>query len=145
MQAKNGDYVHVHYVGTLNDGTVFDSSYESDEPIEFELGSGDLLPDFENAVIGMTIGEKKEFKISAENAYGEYDDTLIFDIDKKQLDDFENLAPGDELRMVSETDENEIIDLTVVEIDDDFITVDANHELAGEDLNFVVELTKIGQ
>ncbi len=143
MQAKNGDYVYVHYQGTLSDGTVFDSSYESDEPLEFELGSGILLPDFESAVVGMEIGEKKEFTILAENAYGNYDDTLLFDIDRAQLDDDGELEPGDELRMVSETDENEVIDLTIVEISDTTITVDANHELAGEDLNFAIELIKI--
>ncbi len=141
VQAKNGDKVSVHYIGSLNDGTEFDNSYDG-ETLDFTIGENMLLPDFENSVVGMTVGEKKSIKVLAENAYGEYDDTLVFGIKKENLADVAELQIGDELQMLSE-EEGETIDLVVVEIEDDVVTVDANHELAGEDLNFEIELVKI--
>lgn len=141
VKAKNGDKVSVHYIGKLNDGTIFDDSYGG-ETLDFTIGENMLLPDFENGVIGMGAGEKKLIIVLAENAYGEYDDTLVFGIKKENLHDTEHLQIGDELQMVSE-EEGETIDLVVTEIEDDMVTVDANHELAGEDLNFEIELINI--
>ncbi len=141
VKAKNGDRVSVHYIGKLNDGTKFDDSYDG-ETLDFTIGENMLLPDFENGIIGMGVGEKKLIIVLAENAYGEYDDTLVFGIKKENLHDTEQLQIGDELQMVSEED-GETIDLVVTEIEEDMVTVDANHELAGEDLNFEIELIKL--
>ncbi|MFH1196682.1 MAG: FKBP-type peptidyl-prolyl cis-trans isomerase [bacterium] len=138
--AKMGDKVKVHYVGTLTDGTEFDSSIGG-EPLEFTIGEGDLLEKFEQTVVGLQPGESGNVNISAEEAYGERREELVIKIEKSKL--LPDLKPevGMELRM--QTPEGDTRSLNVIEVTDEDITVDANHELAGEDLNFNIQLIEI--
>lgn len=139
-QAKKGDTVRVNYIGKLADGSVFDST-EDDEPIEFVIGGDEVLNEFEGAVIGMTPGDKKTVAIKAENAYGDYDEELIYEIGHDQLP--EGLQPelGMDLQIRMPSGQGSI--MTIVDIEDDAIVLDANHPLAGEDLVFEIELVEI--
>ena len=83
-QVKNGDAVKVHYIGTLSDGTVFDSS-DGRDPITFEIGKGEVIPGFENGVTGMSVGEKKTVTIPAAEAYGERDERMVIEMERSQL------------------------------------------------------------
>ncbi len=138
--AQNGDTVRVHYTGTLKDGTIFDSS-EGREPLEFTIGDGFLMPAFEQGVIGLAEGETKTISVAAEDAFGPRRDKLIGKIPRHQLPD--DLIPevGMQLQMMA-PDEQPLI-IRIIDVNDEDITVDANHELAGEDLEFHVELVKI--
>ncbi|MGZ5473298.1 MAG: FKBP-type peptidyl-prolyl cis-trans isomerase, partial [Thermoanaerobaculia bacterium] len=98
QQAKRGDTVHVHYRGTLDDGTEFDSSSGSD-PIVFTIGSGQVIPGFETAVEGMATGEKKTERIEAENAYGDRREELVFTVRREQMPDGADVEVGDMLRV----------------------------------------------
>jgi peptidylprolyl isomerase len=139
-KTKDGDTVKVHYTGTLEDGSVFDTSVES-EPLEFTLGQGEMIPGFEQAIIGMKVGESKTTKIPAEQAYGEYRDDLLIVIDRSQLP--EDLEPkvGQQLQ-VTQTDGKTII-VPITDVSETTITVDANHFLAGKDLIFEIKLIEI--
>lgn len=139
--AKQGDSVKIHYQGTLSDGELFDSSKDRD-PLEFKIGEQQVIPGFEKAVIGMSINEKKTVTIAAEDAYGPLMDQLIAQVDREQLP--EDLTPelGMQLQMMQEAGEPLIV--TVTEMDDKTITIDANHPLAGKDLTFDLELVAIG-
>ena len=97
MQAKKGDTVHVHYRGTLDDGTEFDSS-EGSEPIVFTIGAGQVIPGFEDAIEGMSAGDKKTEKIESGNAYGERRDELVFTVPRDQMPEGTDVEVGDMLR-----------------------------------------------
>ncbi len=140
VQAKTGDNVKIHYKGSLDDGTIFDSSEDS-EPLEFTIGASQVIPGFEEAVIGMSAGEKKTFKIPADKAYGQRNEALVKSIDRA------NFAPGIELeiglrmRLTMANDESIIVQITG--LDDTSVTLDANHPLAGKDLTFDITLVEI--
>ena len=138
-EAKSGDTVRVHYTGTLDDGSVFDSSKGRD-PLEFILGIGQVIPGFDKAVSGMSPGDSKKVKIEAENAYGPRDDTLVRQVERSALPPG-NVEVGTQLQ--AENPEGDVIILTVVELTDDSVTLDANHPLAGENLTFEIELVEI--
>lgn len=138
-QAKNGDTVKVHYKGTLGDGTVFDSS-EGREPLEFDVGSGQLIPGFEAAVDGMKTGETCSININADEAYGPHREEMVMDVPKTQLPADMNPEVGMRLQAGQE-DEQFVV--TVTEVQDDKVTLDANHPLAGKDLNFEITLVEI--
>jgi peptidylprolyl isomerase len=140
-QAKPGDTVKIHYTGTLDDGTQFDSSSGRD-PLEFEIGSGQVIPGFDKAVEGMSVGESKSVRIEPADAYGRHHDQLVQTVSRDALP--ENIAPEIGMRLQSQNPDGQVIELTVTEVTDDTITVDANHPLAGQALNFDVELTAIG-
>lgn len=140
-QAKPGDTVKIHYTGTLDDGTQFDSSSGRD-PLEFEIGSGQVIPGFDKAVEGMSVGESKSVRIEPADAYGRHHDQLVQTVSRDALP--ENIAPEIGMRLQSQNPDGQVIELTVTEVTDDTITVDANHPLAGQALNFEVELTGIG-
>lgn len=140
QQARRGDTVHVHYRGTLDDGTEFDSSAGSD-PIVFTIGSGQVIPGFEDAVEGMTAGEKKTERIEAENAYGDRRDELVFTVGREQMPDGEDVEVGDMLRVGFPDGSN--ADVQVAAMDAQSVTLDANHPLAGKDLTFELELVSI--
>ncbi|MEE4163659.1 MAG: peptidylprolyl isomerase [Woeseiaceae bacterium] len=140
-QAKPGDTVKIHYTGTLDDGTQFDSSSGRD-PLEFEIGSGQVIPGFDKAVEGMSVGESKSVRIEPADAYGRHHDQLVQTVSRDALP--ENIAPEVGMRLQSQNPDGQVIELTVTEVNDDTITVDANHPLAGQALNFDVELTAIG-
>ena len=139
-KAKTGDSVEVHYKGTLEDGSVFDTS-EGREPLKVVLGENRLLKDFEDAVLGMAIGEKKRVVIEAEDAYGEVRSDLVIRVDLANLP--ENIDPevGMEFKLKSPEGQEFIVAITA--IDDQSVTLDANHPLAGKQLTFDIELAKI--
>ncbi|MBN2401863.1 MAG: peptidylprolyl isomerase [Spirochaetes bacterium] len=139
-KVENGNTVKVHYTGKYDDGTVFDSSKERD-PLEFTIGSGQVIPGFDNALVGMGVNEKKSVKIPVDEAYGERRKELIFNIPKTELPD--GLIPklGQQLQMKNPKGHSIIV--TVSDIKDTAIEIDGNHPLAGQDLNFDIELVEI--
>ena len=139
-KAEKGDKVKVHYKGTLEDGTVFDSS-ENRDPLEFTIGSGQLIPGFDKGVTGMEINEKKTINIPAAEAYGERKDNLVLDIPKADLP--EGLSPEEGQQLQMKNQEGQSFVVTVTDIQDSSITIDANHPLAGKDLTFDIELVEI--
>jgi peptidylprolyl isomerase len=141
MAAQQGDKVKVHYTGKFDDGTVFDSS-EGSEPLEFTIGEGQVIPGFEKAVVGMSTGEKKTEKIPADNAYGPYMEEMVLKVDRKQVPADLDPQVGDQLAI--QNPEGHAIPVIITDVDDDSITLDANHPLAGQDLTFEIELVEIG-
>ncbi len=139
-KAKDGDRIKVHYTGKLKDESIFDSS-QGGEPLEVTLGAGQVLPGFENAMLGMRVGDSKTFDIEAEEAYGPYREELLVKIDKKQLPDDFHLEAGQQL--VLRQTEGPPISVMVADVSGEFVTLDANHPLAGEALTFEVQLVEI--
>ncbi|HEX8171982.1 MAG TPA: peptidylprolyl isomerase [Thermoanaerobaculia bacterium] len=139
-QAKRGDTVHVHYTGTLDDGSVFDSSHDS-EPIVFTLGAGEVIPGFETAIEGMSAGEKKTQRIEAGNAYGEHRDELVFQVSRDQMPEDGDVEVGDMLRVGFPDGSTAAVQVAAIE--GDSVTLDANHPLAGKNLTFELELVSI--
>lgn len=140
---EKGKKVKVHYVGKIDDGRVFDSSYNRNKPLEFVIGSGLMLKDFDAGLVGMKKGDKKTIVIESENAYGKVDPKRIFKINRSQIAQGIEIKPGAKLNMnVSGIQ----YPARVIEIDDknkDKIYVDLNHILAGKDLTFQVELVSV--
>lgn len=141
MAAKNGDTVKVHYTGTLNDGEVFDSS-EGREPLSFTIGSGQVIPGFNDALIGMEPGEEKSVKIPVDQAYGERKDEMVIVAPVEQIPP--DLEPEIGQMLEVGGPQGEILRVVVVGLDENNITLDANPPLAGEELNFKIELVEIG-
>jgi peptidylprolyl isomerase len=167
-QVKLGNRVKINFNGTLADGTVFDTTYEKDEcddddcgcdeegggceddncgcrsesgPMELEVGAEEFFPQIEEALIGMSPGDKKSLTILAADAFGEYDAEMISIVPRSQFPADMSPMVGDDLELVNDDDESMIV--TVIELDDVEVTLDANHPLAGEDLTFEVELVEI--
>ena len=139
--AKSGDTVKIHYTGTLDDGTQFDSS-DGREPLEFELGAGHVIPGFDAAVDGMGVGENKSVRIEAESAYGERHEQLIQEVPRDALP--EEIKPEVGMALQSQSPEGQVANLVIIEVTEESITVDGNHPLAGQALNFDIELVAIG-
>ncbi|SHG63401.1 peptidylprolyl isomerase [Fodinibius roseus] len=141
-KVKNGDTVKVHYTGKLTeDGTVFDSSRER-EPLEFTLGEGQLIPGFEEAVIGMEEGEDTTIELSSEDAYGERREDLELEVSKDDLPD--NIEPEEGMQLQMQQQENgQAIPVQITAVEDEFVKLDANHPLAGQDLTFDIELVEL--
>ena len=140
--AKEGDTVKVLYVGTYDNGSVFDSSeLHGDDPLQFTIGDGDMIPGFEQAVINMSVNEIKKVRIPVEDAYGPYLEENIITLNWSQFpEDFEPQI-GEELQMQNIYDQT--FTVTVVNSSEEGVTVDANHPLAGKDLNFEITLVAI--
>ena len=139
-QAKAGDTVRIHYRGTLDDGTEFDSSAGRD-PLEFTLGGGQVIPGFDNAVAGMTVGESKTVTIPPEEAYGETNPAMVHEVPRSEIPDNIPLHEG---AMLSASDgQGRQMQLTVVEANDETVKLDANHPLAGKALTFELTLDSI--
>ena len=137
-----GTTVTLHYTGTLNDETQFDSSVERNEPITVTLGEGQLLPEFEAALMGTTVGETKTFSIAADDAYGDRDEDAITSLDRTIFPADMELTEGMSVPLMnSQTKQTMMVTLT--EITDETITGDFNHPLAGQDLTFTVEIIKV--
>lgn len=134
---EKGNKVKVHYTGKLEDNNVFDSSIERD-PLEFTVGSGMLIPGFENCVIGLEVGDKKTIELEPEQAYGDIREDLIQEVSKSQLPEGVNV--GDVL--TAETQEGPI-NVIVKEINEENVIVDANHPLAGKKLIFDLEVVEV--
>jgi peptidylprolyl isomerase len=139
-QAKSGDTVKIHYTGTLDDGTQFDSSQGRD-PLEFEVGSGQVIPGFDKAVEGMTVGDSKSVRIEADEAYGPRHEQLIQQVERSVLPD--DLNPETGMALQSSSPDGQVTQFMVTEVTDETITVDANHPLAGHALSFDIELVDI--
>jgi peptidylprolyl isomerase len=138
--AEKGNTVKIHYTGTLTDGSVFDSSSGHD-PLEFEIGSGQVIVGFEEAVIGMSVGESKDVTIPAEKAYGPYQDELVIKAPRDRIPPDLDPQVGQKLQMGGTG--GELILVNVIEVTDEHVTLDANPPLAGKDLNFQIELMEI--
>lgn len=139
--AKSGDKVRFHYHGTFTDGTTFDSSLER-EPMEVTLGMGQLIPGVDSALIGMAIGGKKKVTVASEQAYGAHQEELMHTAPRDQMPSDLELKVGDMLEM--HAPERPPLPVTVVELTEETVTLDANHPLAGKDLIFELELVSIG-
>lgn len=137
---KKGDKVRVHYTGSLTDGKVFDSSVER-EPLEVRVGDGLLITGFENALLGMQVGEKKKVLLAPQDAYGDYHPDLVREIDKKFLPPELKPMVGMQLQ-IGEHEDMTIVTITAVT--DKQVRLDANHPLAGQTLNFEIEVVEIG-
>ncbi len=153
-QVKLGDRVKFNFNGTLEDGTVFDSTYESDNceddgcgcggtggPMELEIGADQFFPQIEAALVGMSPGDRKTLTITADDAFGDYDEEMVSIVPRGQFPAGINPALGDDFELVNDDGESMVV--TVIEVDDAEITLDANHPLAGEDLTFELELVEI--
>ncbi len=138
--ANEGDTVRVHYTGTLEDGTVFDTS-RGRETLEFTLGGGTVIPGFEETVKGMQVGETKTATIPSDEAYGPHRDEMVMVIQRDQLPDDLEPTVGQQLQM-QRTDGRTAV-VVVSEVSKTTITIDANHPLAGKDLTFEIELVEI--
>lgn len=140
-QAKPGDTLYLHYKGTLDDGTVFDSS-EGRDPLSFELGSGQIIPGLDVGVTGMEVGEKRTVRVEAADAYGEHHPERVQVIDRTNVPDHVPTDIGTQLQV--QTQDGQTMNVVIVKATDDQLFLDANHPLAGKALTFAVELVKIG-
>ena len=151
--AKTGDKVRINYTGTLEDGSVFDTTIkesgcsEDDDcgcetgPMELTIGAEEFFTQVEEALVGMAPGEKKTVTIPAEDAFGEYDEEEVFSISREQLTG--DIVPEVGMELELTGDDDEPVEVTVVEVTDETLTVDANHPLAGEDITYEIELLEI--
>ncbi|GAL68897.1 FKBP-type peptidyl-prolyl cis-trans isomerase [Jejuia pallidilutea] len=139
-KVKENDTVKVHYTGKLSNGQVFDSSLER-EPLEITLGKGMLIPGFEKGIIAMEVNEKKTINIPVEEAYGEVNKELFYDVKKEQLPP--DMTPEVGMGLASKDENGREIQFRVAEVKEDHIVVDANHPLAGHELIFDLELVEI--
>ena len=140
-EVKAGDTVAIHYTGTLTDGTTFDSS-DGRDPLEFEVGSGQIIPGLDKVIPGMVVGDKKVVEIPCDEAYGAINPENRQSVPREQIPDDIPLELGLTLQMQSPDGQN-VIPVTVVEISDTEVTMDANHALAGKDLNFAIEVVSV--
>lgn len=140
MAAKAGDTVRVHYTGTLDDGSEFDSS-RGGEPLTFKVGGGQVIEGFDSAVVGMNVGEKKKQRMEAGDAYGEHQAELVFDVERSTL------PPGSEVHVDDMVElgfpDGRTVPVRIAAINDESLTLDANHPLAGKALTFELELVSI--
>jgi peptidylprolyl isomerase len=139
-EAKQGDTVKVHYTGKLNDGTVFDTSAER-EPLQFTIGQGQIIPGFEEAVVGMSEGDSKTTQIPSDAAYGPHRDEMIVEVERSQFPP--NLDPEVGQQLQIRQPDGQAIVVTVTDLSDESATLDANHPLAGKDLTFDIELVQV--
>jgi peptidylprolyl isomerase len=163
--AKTGDKVRINYTGTLEDGSVFDTTIKESDccedddcgcgddgcddegcgcetgPMELTIGAEEFFTQVEEALVGMAPGEKKTVTIPAEDAFGEYDEEEVFSISREQLTG--DIVPEVGMELELTGDDDEPVEVTVVEVTDETLTVDANHPLAGEDITYEIELLEI--
>ncbi|NOX47161.1 MAG: peptidylprolyl isomerase [Chlorobi bacterium] len=139
-KVKNNDKVKVHYTGKLTDGQIFDSSINR-EPLEFTVGTGQMIPGFDKGVLDMGLNEKKTLKIAAAEAYGETREDLKQEVPRQHLP--EDLKPEVGMALASQTPDGHQMQFVVTEVKEETIVVDANHPLAGKELSFEVEVVAI--
>ena len=137
---KDGDTVSVHYTGTLTSGEVFDSSIERD-PLKFTLGKGQLIPGFEHAIMGLSVGEKATTNIPSLEAYGEHNPEMVIEVPMNQLPPELDAQVGMQLQL--NQPDGQAIPVQITQIEGESVTIDANHPLAGKDLNFDIEVVEI--
>lgn len=139
--SNEGKRVRAHYTGTFDDGTVFDSSVERGEPLEFVCMADQMIPGFDAAVKEMEVGETKNVHLPASEAYGEHDEQLVQTIPTAQIPGAEDLPVGQ--RIYLQGPGGQPIPALVVEVTDETVTFDLNHEMAGKDLNFEITLVEV--
>ena len=139
-EAKTGDTVKVHFTGKLDDGTVFGSSIDN-EPLEFTIGEDEIIQGFEQAVVGMSPGESKTATVLADQAYGPHNEEMVLVVDRNQIPEHLKPKVGQQLE-VRQADDQTIV-VTVTDVSEESVTLDANHPLAGEDLFFDIQLVEI--
>jgi FKBP-type peptidyl-prolyl cis-trans isomerase 2 len=139
-QAKAGDTVKVHYTGKLTDGTVFDTSTNR-EPLQFTLEAGQIIPGFEQAVVGMSPGESKTEKIPMDKAYGPHRDEMVLEVGREKMPPDLQPQVGQQLQV--QQPNGQAVPVIVTDVTDSTIRLDANHPLAGQDLTFDIELVEI--
>ena len=139
-QARQGDTVMVHYKGTLPDGAIFDTS-EGEDPIEFTIGAHEVIEGFENAIIGMAAGDRKTESITPDRAYGTREDDLVFHVPRTAVQTGVEVTVGDVVRVT--LPDGQTAPMHVVGADDESVTLDANHPLAGQTLTFDLHLVSI--
>lgn len=140
QQANEGDKVKVHYHGKLRSGETFDSS-QGREPLEFTVGSGQVIKGFDEGVKGMQIGDKKTVEINAEDAYGKHESGNVIEFPKDQFPPDMKAEKGLQLMLSNENGQQ--FPVVIVEVKDDVVVLDANHPLAGQDLIFDIEMVEI--
>lgn len=140
-EVKSGDLVRIHYTGTLTDGTTFDSS-DGRDPLEFSVGSGQIIPGLDVALPGMVVGDKKTVEVPADQAYGHIDPGARQSVPRSDIPADIPLDLGSQLQV--QTSQGQVMPVTVVEVTEETVTLDANHALAGKDLIFAIELISIG-
>ncbi|SLN50945.1 FKBP-type peptidyl-prolyl cis-trans isomerase SlyD [Roseovarius albus] len=140
-QVQAGDTVRIHYTGTLADGSVFDSS-DGGEPLEFVVGSGQIIPGLDVALPGMGVGDKKTVEVPSDQAYGPVEPAARQAVPRQEIPADIPLDLGMQLQV--QTPDGQTMAVTVVEMSDDEVILDANHFLAGKDLTFAIELISIG-
>jgi len=138
--AKEGDTVKVHYIGTFADGTVFDTS-EGKDPLTFTIGAGDVIPGFDSAVVGMAKGDNKEIQVSMDEAYGPHHDELVLTIEREHLP--METDPMEGMMLQAHLRDGQTVMVQITDVTDDSVTLDANHPLAGRDLKFQITLMEI--
>lgn len=139
-EAKSGDTVRIHYTGTLNNGSTFDSSQGRD-PLEFTVGAGQIIPGLDREIEGMSVGDTRQVKVASEEAYGAHDPQKVQVVPSSAMPQDAEIQPG--MQLQARTPNGDTVPLVVTKVEEDQVTVDANHPLAGEDLNFAVELVEI--
>ena len=139
-QVTKTDTVRVHYTGTTDDGVVFDSSRER-EPLEFTMGQGQLIPGFENAVEGLKVGESTKVRIPSEEAYGEVREDMVVDINRSQIPP--DITPEIGMVLQMQQPNGAPLNVTIREVSEESVKLDANHPLAGQALTFDIELMEI--
>jgi peptidylprolyl isomerase len=139
-QVKPGDTVRIHYKGTLPDGATFDSS-EGRDPLEFVVGSGQIIPGLDTALPGMSVGDKKTVEVPADQAYGQPDPNARQAVPRAEIPEDIPLDLGTQLQV--QTPQGQVMPVTVVDVTETEVTLDANHPLAGRDLIFDIELVAI--
>jgi FKBP-type peptidyl-prolyl cis-trans isomerase 2 len=141
MEVQKGNTIKVHYTGTLEDGSEFDSSYKREQPIQLEAGAGTTIPGFDNAVLGMTVGEKKTVNIPAEEAYGPQNPEAMVEIPKEHFPEGFEFIVGNMVQ--GQNEEGQPVQAIILEDKETTVLLDFNHPLAGQDLTFDIELVEI--
>ena len=140
-KVEDGQSISVHYVGKFDDGTEFDSSRSREEPLAFQVGSGNMITGFNDAVVGMTIGEVKNIRLSPAEAYGDIDPGAIHKIPTSQFED--NFVPQQGLSVYGQSETGERMMAIIDSHDEDGVVLNFNHPMAGKALNFEIELVEI--
>lgn len=142
MAVQKGDKIAVHYTGWLENGEKFDSSIDSKETFKFQVGTGMVIQGFDEAVVGMEIGDRKKIVISPEKGYGERSEKHVFDVDKGSFPEGAVVEKGAVFEMHS--DHGDVVPVLVVEVNENDVILDANHPLSGKTLTFEIELIETG-
>lgn len=141
MEVQSGNTIKVHYTGTLSSGTQFDSSYDRKAPIQFQVGEGTVIPGFDKAVVGMSVGDKKTITIPTNEAYGEKTQEAVIDVPKNEFPPNFNFTVGEGVQGMAQ--DGQPIMGVILEEKESTVTIDFNHPLSGEELTFDIEVMEI--